>query len=81
MTVAKLHASRSGSLSALEGTLASLQACRDAFASQYSGQLDKLTEQITKSTAEAEESNATVAEVMEECMRFKRLLRAQDTGS
>lgn len=77
--VAKLHASRSGSLSALEATLSSLQSSRDAFASQYSGALEKLSSQIAQRDAEAEASNVMAAEVMEECKRFKRLLRAQNT--
>ncbi|EGG06779.1 uncharacterized protein MELLADRAFT_62960 [Melampsora larici-populina 98AG31] len=74
-TLAKLHASRSGALSSLESTLNSLQSTKETILNTYSIELKSLQTNLETDQQENQKSLMMTQEVIDECARFKRMLR------
>ncbi|KAG0148962.1 hypothetical protein CROQUDRAFT_131658 [Cronartium quercuum f. sp. fusiforme G11] len=77
-TLAKLHASRSGALSALESTLNSLQSTKETIINTYSIELRTLQTNLKADQVASETGLAMAKEVANECARFKRILREHE---
>ncbi|KAH9815362.1 hypothetical protein DFH28DRAFT_1082230 [Melampsora americana] len=78
-TLAKLHASRSGALSSLESTLNSLQSTKETIMNSYSIELKSLQTDLESDRIQSQNSLKMAQEVVDECARFKRMLRDYHT--
>ncbi|KAI8461689.1 hypothetical protein BY996DRAFT_4573163 [Phakopsora pachyrhizi] len=74
-TLAKLHASRSSSLSTLESNVNSLNKSKQEFVSKYSIEIENIKDRLKEDEKLNKGCMEMTNEVYGECKRFKRILR------